>query len=76
MRLNCYGMGIATDLQRKPRGKSGVGLPQIHPSLLCQFRQLTARPHVKPVVRLICDVLFYGDRVNGRALGTALVDHH
>lgn len=42
MRLHCYGMGIATDLQRKHRGKSGVGLPQIHPSFLCQFRQLTA----------------------------------
>ena len=67
-------MGIATNLQRKPRGKSGVGLPQIHPSFLCQFRQLTARPLVKPGVRRIGDVLFHDSRVDGHALGAVLID--
>jgi hypothetical protein len=33
-------------------------LPQIRPSLLCQFRQLTARSLAKPGVRRIGNVLF------------------
>jgi hypothetical protein len=46
-----FGMAIAANLQRKSQGESGAGLPQTHPSLLCQFLQLIARPLVKPGVR-------------------------
>ena len=67
-----HGIGIATNLQRKPRGKSGVGLPQIHPGRLCQFRELTARTLVQPGVRWIDDVLFHCGRVDDHALGTVL----
>ena len=72
--LKLLGMGIAANLQRKPRGKAGVGLPQIHPSFLCQDRQLTARPLVKPGVRRIGDVLFHDSRVDGHAFGAVLID--
>jgi hypothetical protein len=57
--IELFGMGIAADLQREPRGKSGVGLPQFHPGLLRQGGQLLARPLVKPGVRRIGDVLLH-----------------
>lgn len=65
------GMGIATNLQRKSRGKSVVGLSQVYPSLLWQFRQLTARLLVKPGVRRIGDVLFH-DTSDGKWAPTPL----
>ena len=69
------GERVAADLQRKSWGKSGVGLPQIHPSLLRQHRQLIARPLVKPGVRRIGDVLFHHGRIDGDALGAAFINH-
>jgi hypothetical protein len=34
--LEFLGVGVPTNLQRKPRPKSGVEMPQLHPSLLHQ----------------------------------------
>ncbi len=51
--LALFGMDMTADHQRKPRGKSGVGLPQIHLGLLRQRRQLIARPLTKPGVRRV-----------------------
>jgi hypothetical protein len=67
-------VGIAADPVARASGKSRVGLPQIHPNLLCQFRQLTARALVKPGVRRIGNVLFHHGRVDGHALDTVVVD--
>jgi len=50
-------------------------LPQIHPSLLRQHRQLITRSLVKSGVRWIGDVLFHHGRVDGHALDAVLIDH-
>lgn len=67
-------MGVATHLQREPRGEPGVGLPQLHPGLLRQRHQLLPRPLVEPGVRGIGNVLFHHGRVDGHAPGAVLTD--
>jgi len=66
--LELFGMGTATDLQGKPRGKPRVGLPQIHPGFLRQRHQLITPPLVKSGVRRVGDVLLHHGRVHCHTL--------
>ncbi len=68
------GTDVSTNLQRKPRPKPGIGLPQLHPSLLLQRYQLIPRPLGKTAIRRIGDGLFHHGRIDGYALCAALVD--
>ena len=68
-------MGVAADLQRQARSKSGIDLAQINPRLLRQSRQLRPRPFIKASVRGIGEVLFHHRRVNRHAPHAVLVDH-
>lgn len=51
-------MGVAANLQRQPRCKARVRLPQFHPGLFRHGDQLTARPLIKPEVCRMGDRLF------------------
>lgn len=72
--LELLGMGVAAHLQRQPRPQAGIGLPQLHASLLRQGDQLFPRPLVKSGVRRIGDVLFHDGGVDRHAPGAVLVD--
>jgi hypothetical protein len=67
-------MGVAPLLQRQPRSEAGIGLPQIHPCLLCQSNQLCPCPLVKPGVGGIGDVLFHHCGIDRHALHAIRVD--
>ena len=53
------GMGIAADLQGQSRGQAGVGLPQVHPDLLCDGDQLRPRPLIEPGIGGMGDILLH-----------------
>lgn len=68
-------MGMAADLQPKPRGKSGLGLTQIHPGRLRQRHQLITPPLVRLGVRRIGDVLFHHGRVDHHTFDPVFIAH-
>ncbi len=67
-------MGVATRLHRETRGDTGIGFPQLHPSLLRQRHQLVTRTLVKLGIRRVGDGPFHDDGIDSHAPDAVCVD--